>query len=96
MRSGTASETLTHALATGTTSRCRSGALGESTQGLVVALQALADNGEDAWDLPTGRTLVRKLHPPGMLGNEVISGNATCSTWFYADHAFWLPQLAPG
>ena len=95
MRSGTASETLTHALATGTTSRCRSGAFGRKHAELW-RLQALADNGEDAWDLPTGRALVRKLHPPGMLGNEVISGNATCSTWFYADHAFWLPQLAPG
>ncbi len=61
----------------------------------MVACRALADNGEDAWNLPTGRTLVRELHPPGMLGNEVISGNATCSTWFYADHVFWLPQLAP-
>jgi hypothetical protein len=59
-------------------------------------LQSLADSGEDAWNLPAGRTLVRKLHPPGMLGNEVISGNATCSTWFYADHVFWIPQLAPG
>jgi hypothetical protein len=58
-------------------------------------LQTMADNGEDAWDLPDGRTLVRKLHPPGMLGNEVISGNATCSTWFYADHILWIPQLAP-
>ena len=66
----------------------------KARRGWFGALQALADNREDAWDLPTGRILVRKLHPPGMLGNEVISGNATCSTWFYADHAFWVPKLA--
>jgi len=35
----------------------------------------------------------RDLHAPGMLGNEVISGNASCSTWMYADHIFWLPEL---
>ena len=35
----------------------------------------------------------RDLHAPGMLGNEVISGNASCSTWMYADHVFWLPEL---
>jgi hypothetical protein len=68
----------------------------KARRGWFGAIQTLADNGEDTWDLPAGRTLVRKLHPPGMLGNEVISGNATCSTWFYADHVFWIPQLAPG
>ncbi len=60
------------------------------------ALEALADNGADAWNLPTGQALVRELHPPGMLGNEVISGNATCSTWFYADQVLWIPEVAPG
>ena len=68
----------------------------KARRGWFGALQTLADPGEDAWNLPTGRTLVRKLHPPGMLGNEVISGNATCSTWFYADHVLWIPLLAPG
>jgi len=68
----------------------------QARRGWFGALEALADNGQEAWLLPTGQRLVRELHPPGMLGNEVISGNATCSTWFYADHIYWLPQLAPG
>ncbi|MHB1457193.1 MAG: hypothetical protein ACYC0V_09795, partial [Armatimonadota bacterium] len=29
----------------------------------------------------------------GLLGNEVISGIATCSSWYYADHAFWVPEV---
>lgn len=60
------------------------------------ALQPLADHQEDAWCINGEVRQVRSLHPPGMLGNEVLSGNATCSTWMYADHVFWLPQLAPG
>jgi len=34
--------------------------------------------------------------PAGMLANNVISDPASCSLWFYADQAFWTPQLAPG
>ena len=34
--------------------------------------------------------------PAGMLGNNVISDPASCSLWFYADQAFWTPELAPG
>ena len=34
--------------------------------------------------------------PPGILGNNVISDPASCSLWFYADQAFWTPELAPG
>ncbi len=34
--------------------------------------------------------------PPGMLANNVISDPASCSLWFYADQAFWTPELAPG
>ncbi len=33
--------------------------------------------------------------PAGMLANNVISDPASCSLWFYADQAFWTPQLAP-
>ena len=59
------------------------------------ALAPLADHQQDAWCINGQLREVRSLHPPGMLGNEVLSGNATCSTWMYANHAFWLPQLAP-
>ena len=34
--------------------------------------------------------------PPGMLANNVVSDPASCSLWFYADQAFWTPELAPG
>lgn len=34
--------------------------------------------------------------PSGMLGNNVISDPASCSLWFYADQAFFTPELAPG
>ena len=34
--------------------------------------------------------------PPGMLGNNVISDPASCSLWFYADQALFIPVLAPG
>lgn len=34
--------------------------------------------------------------PAGMLGNNVISDPASCSLWFYADQAFWTPDVAPG
>jgi hypothetical protein len=34
--------------------------------------------------------------PSGMLGNNVISDPASCSLWFYADQAFFTPDLAPG
>lgn len=33
--------------------------------------------------------------PPGILGNNVISDPASCSVWFYADQALWLPTIAP-
>jgi hypothetical protein len=32
--------------------------------------------------------------PPGILGNNVISDPASCSVWFYADQALWLPHIA--
>ncbi len=34
--------------------------------------------------------------PPGILGNNVISDPASCSLWFYADQAFWMPEIAAG
>jgi len=34
--------------------------------------------------------------PPGILGNNVISDPASCSLWFYADQAFWMPEVAEG
>jgi hypothetical protein len=34
--------------------------------------------------------------PPGILGNNIISDPASCSLWFYADQAFWMPEVAPG
>jgi hypothetical protein len=34
--------------------------------------------------------------PPGILGNNVISDPASVSIWFYADQAFFLPEIAPG
>lgn len=34
--------------------------------------------------------------PPGMLANNVISDPASCSLWFYADQAFWTPELSRG
>ena len=34
--------------------------------------------------------------PAGMLSNNVISDPASCSLWFYADQAFFTPELAPG
>lgn len=59
------------------------------------ALEPLADISST---LHVGVSLVknRDIHPAGMLGNEVISGCATCSLWFYADHILWQPQIAPG
>ena len=33
--------------------------------------------------------------PPGVLANNVISDPASCSLWFYADQAFWTPQITP-
>jgi hypothetical protein len=32
--------------------------------------------------------------PAGMLGNNVVSDPASCSLWFYADQAFWTPEVA--
>ena len=32
--------------------------------------------------------------PAGVLANNVISDPASCSLWFYADQAFWTPQVA--
>lgn len=34
--------------------------------------------------------------PAGILGNNVISDPASVSIWFYADQAFFMPQIAPG
>jgi len=34
--------------------------------------------------------------PPGILGNNVISDPASVSVWFYADQAFFIPEIAPG
>jgi hypothetical protein len=34
--------------------------------------------------------------PPGILGNNVISDPASVSVWFYADQAFFMPEIAPG
>jgi len=34
--------------------------------------------------------------PPGILGNNVISDPASCSLWFYADQAYWMPVVAEG
>jgi hypothetical protein len=34
--------------------------------------------------------------PAGMLANNVVSDPASCSLWFYADQAFFTPELAPG
>ena len=34
--------------------------------------------------------------PPGVLGNNVISDPASVSVWFYADQAFFMPEIAPG
>ncbi len=34
--------------------------------------------------------------PPGILGNNVISDPASISIWFYADQAFFTPEIAPG
>jgi len=34
--------------------------------------------------------------PAGMLANNVISDPASSALWFYADQAFWTPELAPG
>jgi hypothetical protein len=34
--------------------------------------------------------------PAGIMANNVISDPASCSLWFYADHALWMPQVAPG
>ena len=34
--------------------------------------------------------------PPGILGNNVISDPASISLWFYADQAFFTPDIAPG
>ncbi len=33
--------------------------------------------------------------PAGMLANNVVSDPGSCSLWFYADQAFWTPELAP-
>jgi hypothetical protein len=34
--------------------------------------------------------------PPGVLGNNTISDPASCSLWFYADQAFFIPEPFPG
>jgi hypothetical protein len=34
--------------------------------------------------------------PAGILGNNVISDPASLSVWFYADQAFFMPEIAPG
>ena len=34
--------------------------------------------------------------PAGILGNNVISDPASISIWFYADQAFFMPEIAPG
>jgi len=34
--------------------------------------------------------------PAGMLANNVVSDPASSALWFYADQAFWTPELAPG
>lgn len=34
--------------------------------------------------------------PPGLLGNNVLSDPCSLALWFYADQAFWTPELAPG
>lgn len=34
--------------------------------------------------------------PSGMLGNNIISDPASCSLWFYADQAFFIPEPFPG
>jgi hypothetical protein len=34
--------------------------------------------------------------PTGLLGNNVISDPASVSVWFYADQAFFMPEIAPG
>jgi hypothetical protein len=34
--------------------------------------------------------------PPGILGNNALSDPASVSLWFYADQAFWIPEIAPG
>jgi len=34
--------------------------------------------------------------PAGILGNNVISDPASVSIWFYADQAFFVPEIAPG
>jgi hypothetical protein len=34
--------------------------------------------------------------PAGILGNNVISDPASVSIWFYADQAFWMPEIADG
>ncbi|MFZ4396775.1 MAG: hypothetical protein ACOYOU_14265 [Kiritimatiellia bacterium] len=34
--------------------------------------------------------------PAGMLANNVISDPGSCSVWFYADQAFWTPEVATG
>jgi hypothetical protein len=34
--------------------------------------------------------------PAGILGNNVISDPASVSLWFYADQAFFTPEVAPG
>ncbi len=34
--------------------------------------------------------------PPGILGNNVISDPASISIWFYADQAFFTPEISPG
>ncbi len=60
------------------------------------ALAPLSDNLNEEWTIQGKQLKVRDLHAPGMLGNEVISGNATCSTWMYADHVFWIPELSAG
>lgn len=34
--------------------------------------------------------------PPGLLGNNVLSDPCSLALHFYADQAFWTPELAPG
>jgi hypothetical protein len=33
--------------------------------------------------------------PAGILANNVISDPASCSLWFYADQALWMPKVTP-
>ncbi len=43
-----------------------------------------------------GDTSTRSYAPPGVLSNNVISTPVSCLLFFYGDHAFLVPELAPG